>query len=58
MVRIRRPELLLEGLGFGEGLRWHDNRLFFSDFLYHHVMSLGTHGDLRMKVDVPHAGLP
>lgn len=45
-------ELLLSGLGFGEGLRWHSNRLFFSDFLFHHVMSLGPDGDLRTEAEL------
>lgn len=48
----RQLELVLDGLGFGEGLRWHEDRLWFSDFLFHHVLSLGTDGDLRVEVEL------
>lgn len=44
--------LILEGLGFGEGLRWRDGRLWFSDFLLHHVVSLGPAGDLEVEVEL------
>jgi sugar lactone lactonase YvrE len=36
--------LFLSGLGFGEGLRWHDGRFWFSDFLQHHVASVDPEG--------------
>jgi sugar lactone lactonase YvrE len=39
-------EIVLQGLYFGEGPRWHNNRLWFSDFYDHAVMSLGMDGDL------------
>src|SRR4051794_621153 len=43
-------EPFLGGLGFGEGLRWHDDRFWFSDFLRHHVASIGPDGqDLRVE---------
>ena len=29
-----------EGLGFGEGPRWHDGRLWFSDFYRHGIFSV------------------
>ncbi len=45
-----RPlHLVLDGLGFGEGLRWHEGRLWFSDFLLHHVVSLGPDGEIRLE---------
>ena len=46
----RRPEILHEGLDFGEGPRWHDGRLWLSDFYRHHVLSLGADGDPRVEV--------
>jgi sugar lactone lactonase YvrE len=46
------PTLLVEGLGFGEGLRWHDDRLWFSDFLEHRVSSLGLDGDVRVEAEL------
>ena len=43
---------LLDGLGFGEGLRWHDDRLWFSDFLQHRVSSIGPDADLRVEAEL------
>ncbi len=43
--------LLVDGLGFGEGLRWHDVRLWFSDFLEHRVSSLGPDGTVRVEAE-------
>ena len=31
---------LTDGLYFGEGPRWHENKLWFSDFYSHKVMTL------------------
>jgi len=43
-------KLFLDGLGFGEGLRWHEGRFWFSDFLRHHVASIGPDGqDFRVE---------
>jgi sugar lactone lactonase YvrE len=41
------PELrtLLTGLDFGEGPRWHDERLWFSDFYQHCVSAVTVDGD-------------
>jgi len=46
----RVVEVLHEGLDFGEGPRWHDGRLWLSDFYVHHVLSLGPTGDARVEV--------
>jgi sugar lactone lactonase YvrE len=43
---------LLDGLGFGEGLRWHDGRLWFSDFFEHRVSSIGLDGDVRVEAEL------
>jgi sugar lactone lactonase YvrE len=48
----RRPELVLDGLGFGEGPRWHDGRLWYSDFLRQLVASVGTTGDQRVELEL------
>ena len=37
----RSPEPLLEGLCFGEGPRWHDGRLWFSDMHDQRVIAVG-----------------
>ena len=44
--------LLLDRLGFGEGPRWHDGRLWFSDFLHQHVASVGIDGDVRVELTI------
>ena len=34
------PEVLLEGVAFGESPRWHDGRLWFSDWGAQEVMAV------------------
>jgi sugar lactone lactonase YvrE len=47
---MSRPvRLLAEGLYFGEGPRWRDGRLWFSDFFAHCVKSVSLAGDLRTE---------
>lgn len=42
-----------DGLGFGEGPRWHDGRLWFSDFYRRAVFTLDADGLETRVVDVP-----
>jgi sugar lactone lactonase YvrE len=51
--------VLLDGIGFGEGPRWHDGRLWFSDFHRQAVSSVGVDGDRRVEltIDEPPSGL-
>ena len=42
-------ETVADGLYFGEGPRWHDGRLWFSDFYQHAVLSVGAQGDVRAE---------
>ena len=46
-----RTQTLLAGLGFPEAPRWHDDRLWFSDFHHRVVRSVGLEGDVRVEVD-------
>jgi sugar lactone lactonase YvrE len=48
----RSIQLVAGGLGFAEGLRWHDGRLWFSDFVRHHVASIVPGGDTRVEVEL------
>lgn len=48
--------LLTDGLHFAEGPRWHDGRLWFSDFYDHVVKSVGLDGDARVEVAIPDGG--
>lgn len=42
-------ELLVDGIDFGEGPRWHDGRLWYSDFHQRAVYSVGDDGDRRIE---------
>lgn len=44
---------LTANLSFPEGPRWHDGRLWFSDFYTHRVLALGMDGALEEIVRVP-----
>lgn len=48
----RKVETLCEGVYFGEGPRWRDGRLWFSDFYRRAVMSASEEGDLRVEFEV------
>ena len=48
----RPTRVLAEGFYFGEGPRWHDGRLWFSDFYAHAVKSVSLAGDLRTEVEI------
>jgi sugar lactone lactonase YvrE len=43
---------LVTGLYFGEGPRWHQGRLWFSDFHAHAVKSVDETGDLRTELEL------
>lgn len=45
-------ETVLEGLAFGEGPRWHDGRLYFSDQHAHQVLALDPLGRIEEIVRV------
>ena len=45
-------QILAEGIYFGEGPRWHEGRLWFSDFYAHRVASVGLDGDLRTELEL------
>lgn len=46
-------EVIHEGLAFGEGPRWRDGRLWFSDFYRHAVFTLDADGVETKVVNVP-----
>lgn len=46
-------EPLLADLSFGEAPRWHDNRLWFSDFYVHQVRTVDETGKAETVVEVP-----
>ncbi len=46
-------ETLLDNLTFPEGPRWHNNKLYFSDFFTHRVISVDLEGHHETIVEVP-----
>jgi sugar lactone lactonase YvrE len=48
----RETRVLAEGIYFGEGPRWRDGRLWFSDFQAHAVKSVSLAGDLRTEFEI------
>ena len=43
----KKTEVLIDGLTFTEGPRWHDERLYFSDFFTHRVLAVDIEGAFR-----------
>ena len=48
-------KVLLDGLGFPEGPRWHDGRLWFSDIDMRKVMTVDLNGRAETVVEMPTA---
>ncbi|HEB90879.1 MAG TPA: hypothetical protein ENI85_14995 [Deltaproteobacteria bacterium] len=49
---MKTPEVLLDGLRFPEGPRWHEDRLWFSDMHAGRVMAVGMDGIAETIVEV------
>ena len=50
---ILETTVLVDGLAFPEGPRWHNEKLWFSDMHTHHVMTTDLDGNTEKVVDVP-----
>src|SRR5215470_19043282 len=48
----RATKVLTGGIYFGEGPRWRNGRLWFSDFQAHAVKSVSLAGDLRTEFEI------
>jgi sugar lactone lactonase YvrE len=48
----RQAKVLAGGISFGEGPRWRDGRLWFSDFYDHAVKSVSTDGKVRVEFEL------
>jgi sugar lactone lactonase YvrE len=48
----RPTRVLTDGIYFGEGPRWREGRLWFSDFYAHAVKSVSLGGDLRTEFEI------
>lgn len=51
-AQMTKAMLLAEGLYFGEGPRWRNDRLWFSDFYDHAVKSLDSFGNVRIELEI------
>jgi sugar lactone lactonase YvrE len=49
---MTRATMIADGLYFGEGPRWHDGRLWFSDFHDHAVKSMDAAGGVRSELQI------
>ncbi len=47
-----KAEPFVTGLNFGEGLRWHDGRFWYSDFYQHRVSSAAPDGTVRVELEL------
>src|SRR5437016_2751378 len=47
-----KAEPFVHGLNFGEGVRWHEGRFWYSDFYKHHIASVGPGGDMRVELAI------
>jgi sugar lactone lactonase YvrE len=46
------PRVLMEGIGLGESPRWHDGRLWFSDWVAGEVIALDSEGNSEVMAQV------
>jgi len=50
---MRKPRVILEGYSYLEAPRWHEGRLWLSDFYTHRVLSVRSDGsDVRVEAEV------
>jgi sugar lactone lactonase YvrE len=47
-----KAEPFVRGLNFGEGLRWHEGRFWYSDFHQHRVSSAAPDGSVRVELEI------
>ncbi len=48
---MTEPTLLVDGLDFGEGPRWHEGRLWYSDFHQHRIYAVAADGTREVMVE-------
>ncbi|MGH3733951.1 MAG: SMP-30/gluconolactonase/LRE family protein [Acidimicrobiales bacterium] len=52
-MKALTARVVRDGLAFGEAPRWHDGRLWYSDFYRHSVYSMGGSGKERLEHVLP-----
>ena len=53
MNQSEKPTLVADGLAFAEAPRWHDGKLWFSDFYTHKVVCIDQNGRQSTVAEVP-----
>ena len=54
MQELGPTKVLIDGLAFGEGPRWHEGRLWFSDMHQHQVVTVDEAGKTEVQFEVAH----
>jgi sugar lactone lactonase YvrE len=57
-LMANQPTVLMSGIAFGECPRWHDGRLWFSDWLAHEIIAMAPDGRSEVVVRVPFETFP
>jgi hypothetical protein len=57
MVQAIEPQPFVDGIVYGEGPRWHNGRLWFTDGPAGHVCFVGETGDVAVEVALEHASV-
>jgi sugar lactone lactonase YvrE len=52
------PQTLMTGIAFGESPRWHDGRLWFSDWVAQEIIAVDPEGNSEVVVRVPFPSIP
>jgi sugar lactone lactonase YvrE len=52
------PQTLMTGIAFGESPRWHEGRLWFSDWVAHEIIAVDPQGNSEVILRVPFPSIP
>jgi sugar lactone lactonase YvrE len=55
---MAEPQTLMTGIAFGESPRWHDHRLWFSDWVAQEIIAVDLEGTSEVIVRVPFPSIP
>jgi sugar lactone lactonase YvrE len=55
---MSQPQTLMTGIAFGESPRWHDNRLWFADWVAGEIIAMDPKGNSELIVHVPFPSIP
>jgi len=51
-------QTLMAGIAFGESPRWHDHRLWFSDWVAQEIIAVDLEGKSEVVIHVPFPSIP